>query len=263
VRNKRLVVFALCVVVVCAWCGWVSGFHRSSNSAVVTWPFSLVAVVVIDILLWRGRKGLDPGIHLEPVRDPWPRPGRGGTVRAFEGVSIWLVLTLVVLAWEVLGIDTGKHVPHLTISALTQSFRPLNAAMLLVWMFVGVGYGAARARAPVGSDSGPEGPEREGDGAVPGAGGLEGGNVLTGVVPVVAHGAVVVPALLLPASRPAGVSFWLGLVVAAVVVDQLARRSSGRLANAEELVRFITTPMAANALLVIAWAYAGYHIFAH
>jgi hypothetical protein len=32
---------------------------------------------------------------------------------------------------------------------------------------------------------------------------------------------------------------------------------------AEELVRFITAPMTANVILVLAWAYAGYHISAH
>jgi hypothetical protein len=261
VRRNRVVVAALCVVVVCVWCGWVSGFHRSSTPAVVAWPFSLAAVVVVDVLLWRGRYGRKPGIRLEPVPDPWPRPDRGGSLRALEGVSIWLVLTLVVLAWEILGIDTGKHAPHLTISALTQSFRPLNAAMLLVWMLVGIGYGAARARAPrvSRSDSGGSDPGRvvavqQGDGS-------ETPEMPSAVM--VAHLPVTAPALLLPASRPAGVAFWLGLVLAAVVVDQGARHSNGRLANAEELVRFITTPLAANVLLVVAWAYAGYHIFAH
>jgi hypothetical protein len=264
VRRNRVFVAVLCIVVLCAWCGWVSGFHRSSTSAVVTWPFSLAAVVVVDVLLWRGRYGRRPGIRLEPVRDPWPRPGRGGGLRALEGVSIWLVLTLIVLAWEILGIDTGKHEPHLTISALTQSFRPLNAAMLLVWMLVGIGYGAARARAPSASRSGSRGTggnghersrvEQRGDGS-------EDPDTLSAVT--LAHLPVAAPALLLPASRPAGVAFWLGLVVAAVALDLTARRSNGRLANAEELVRFVTAPMVANVLLVVAWAYAGYHIFAH
>ena len=60
---------------------------------------------------------------------------------------------MVALAWDVLGIDTGPHEYHLTISALAQAYRPLNAALLLVWMLAGVGYGAARARAPVASTS--------------------------------------------------------------------------------------------------------------
>ena len=55
----------------------------------------------------------------------------------------------VALAWDVLGIDTGPHQYHLTISALAQAYRPLNAALLLVWMLVGVGYEAARVRAPI------------------------------------------------------------------------------------------------------------------
>jgi hypothetical protein len=166
------------------------------------------------------------------------------------GVSLWLGLSLVVLAWEILGIDTGRHEAHLTISALTQAFRPLNAAMLLVWMVVGLGYGAARARAPAVDQSSSfhrNGAER----SSPLASGMS------------AHLPATLPALLLPSSRPAGVAFWLGLVIAIVLVDLAARRSGGRLANAEELLRFITAPTAANILLVVAWTYAGYHLFAH
>jgi hypothetical protein len=156
----------------------------------------------------------------------------------------------VVLAWEILGIDTGKHEAHLTISALTEAFRPLNAAMLLVWVLVGLGYGASRARAPE-VDQSSSFNRRGAVGSPPLA------SVMSALLPAT------MPALLLPSSRPAGVAFWLGLVVAIVLVDLAARRSGGRLANSEEFLRFITAPMAANVLLVVAWTYAGYHLFAH
>jgi hypothetical protein len=129
----------------------------------------------------------------------------------------------------------------------------MNAAMLLVWMLVGVGYGAARARTPLEPGTATPSPDRSPIG---------GGGALG--IPLWSHFPPgIVLALFLPSSRPAGVAFWLGVAAAAVVVDQLARRSGGRLANAEELVRFITTPMTANVVLVVAWTYAGYHIFAH
>lgn len=249
-HRERGFVVALSGLVLCAWCGWVSGFHRSTTAAVVTWAFSLAAVVVVDLLLWQGQHGRKPGLRLQPVREPWPRLGRGGGRRALVGVSLWLGMSLVVLAWEILGIDTSKHEAHLTISALTQAFRPLNAAMMLVWMLVGLGYGAARARTPVVDQSTSfyrNGAERS--------------PPLASVMST--HLPATMPALLLPSSRPAGVAFWLGLVVATVLVDLAARRSGGRLANTEEFVRFITTPTAANVLLVVAWTYAGYHIFAH
>ena len=67
---------------------------------------------------------------------------------ALRGVAPWILLVVVALAWDVLGIDTGPHQYHLTISALAQAYRPLNAALLLTWMLAGVGYEAARARAP-------------------------------------------------------------------------------------------------------------------
>ena len=249
-HRKRGFVIALSGLVLCAWCGWISGFHRSTMPAVVTWAFSLAAVVVVDLLLWQGQHGRKPGLRLEPVREPWPRLGRGGGRRALVGASLWLGLSLVVLAWEILGIDTGKHKAHLTISALTQAFRPLNAAMLLVWMLVGLGYEAARARAPVVKQS-----------SCLYRSGAERSACLASVVST--HLPAPIPALLLPSSRPAGVAFWLALVVATVLIDLVARRSGGRLANSEEILRFITRPTAANILLVVAWIYAGYHLFAH
>jgi hypothetical protein len=219
----------------------------------VTWVFSLAAVVAVDVLLWQGRRGRTWGLRLEPVSEPWPRSDRGGARRALAGVSPWLALSLVVLAWDLLGLDTGKHEVHLTISALTQALRPMNAAMLLVWMLVGMGYGVARARTP--SEPGTPG-SRPNSTAL--------GQTYVLVMPWWIHpSAGVSVGLILPASRPAGVAFWLGVVGAAALVDQLARRSGGRVANAEELVRFITARMTANVILVLAWAYAGYHIFAH
>jgi hypothetical protein len=77
------------------------------------------------------------------------------------------------------------------------------------------------------------------------------------------HLPATVPALLLPSSRAVGVGFWLGLVAVGVVVDLAARRSGGRLANAEELLRLVADSMVANVIVVVAWTYAGYHLFAH
>jgi hypothetical protein len=81
-----------------------------------------------------------------------------------------------------------------------------------------------------------------------------------GIAPVGGH--QLAPALLLPSNKPAGVAFWTAVVVAAVALDLWARRSAGRLATAEEFVRFISTATVANFALIIAWAFAGYHLFA-
>lgn len=217
-----------------AWCGWASGFHRRTAPALVTWLVSLAAVVAVNLLLWQGRQGRRPGWRLQLAAEPWPRPP-AGTQAALAGTSPWLALALVGIAWDVLGLDTGPHEAHLTISALTQAYRPLNAAMLLVWMLAGAAYGAARARAPAGA-----GRDRP-----PGA------------------ALVVPPALLLPSDPPLGVAFWLGLVAAGVVLDAVARRTGGRIADAEELLRFVTRPPAGRLLLALAWGFAGYHLFAY
>jgi len=260
-RSRAAVTGA--VVAVLAWCGWVSGFHRATTAARVTWAFSLAGVVAVDLLLWQGRHRRHPGLRLEPAGDRWPAPGRPRRL-VWAGVSPWLVLMAVAAAWDALGIDTGRHRAHLTISALTQAFRPMNAAMLLVWMAVGVGYGMTRARTPLGGGGG------GGHRTATDTGEGTAGRVATGAL-VVGGGFVhqwrvapaVVTALLLPDSRAAGVAFWLVVVGAAVVVDQLARRSGGRVANAEQFLRLVTSPRPARIILVLAWAYAGYHLFAH
>jgi hypothetical protein len=255
-RRSLLVVAA---VALCAWCGWVSGYHRSSTAAEITWAVSLAAVVAVDLCLWQGRRGGRFGWHLEPVADPWPRPGRGGGRLALRGVAPWLLLIVVVLAWDVLGIDTGPHLAHLTISALAQEYRPLNAALLLLWMLVGIGYEVARVRAPLGRPGVPSpSPEVERDTS----GRAEPGEALGAVILVGgAHRSI--PGLLLPQSRAVGVAFWIAVPVAALLIDVAARRSAGRVANAEEFVRFVSTAALANVALVAAWIFAGYHLFAH
>jgi hypothetical protein len=252
VHDHRLVL-GIASVAVGAWCGWASGFHRTAAAAEITWLVTLAAVVLFDVWLWRGSTVGRPAWFLEPAREPWPRPSRGGNRPALRGVVLWLALILVVLAWEVLGIDSGPHQYHLTISALAQAYRPMNAALLLVWVLIGVGYEAARLRAPIQSgrtrlgDQQPEAPDHGGAYAL--AMGSVGAH----------HGA---PALLLPQSPPAGVAFWVLVPIAAVLIDQAARRSHGGRADAEEFIRFISTSRLANDALIAAWAFAGYHLFA-
>ena len=251
VRGRRILL-VIGVLVLCAWCGWVSGFHRSTTASETTWVVSLAAVVAVDVALRQGKKGARIGWHLDPAPEPWPRPGRGGSARALRGVAPWLVLIVLAVAWDVLGIDTGLHAAHLTISALAQAYRPLNAVLLLTWMLVGVGYEVARVRAPL-----VVAPARDTGGPREGVAWCVAG---VSVAPVGAHRFV--PALLLPSNKPAGVAFWIAVLVAAVVLDLWARRSAGRLATAEEFVRFVSTATLANFALIIAWAFSGYHLFA-
>lgn len=234
-----------------AWCGWVSGFHRSTGAAEITWVVSLAAVVAVAVAFWLGRRGNRFGWHLEPAVDPWPRRGRGGGRLALRGVAPWLVVVVVAAAWDSLGIDTGPQEAHLTISALSALYRPLNALLLLVWMLVGIGYAAARARAPLTDENGPgTEPDRTARGGALAAIGAPAG------------GHTVAPALLLPSNRAVGVVFWLALLVVAVVVDLAARRSAGEMATAEEFARFVSTAWPANVALIAVWGFAGYHLFA-
>ena len=171
-----------------------------------------------------------------------------------RGVSPWLVLFLVALAWDILGIDTGPHRYHLTISALAQAYRPLNAAVLLVWMVVGVGYEAARVRTPVSVLRPLASPAPGGD-----ARGTP-GMFAACTLGLGAHANT--PALLLPSSPPVGIAFWIAVPLAGIAIDLVARHTDGAVATAEEFVRFISTSRVVHVLLIAAWAFAGYHLFA-
>ena len=246
------------VAFVCAWCGWVSGFHRDTVAAEVTWLVSLGAVVAIDLGLWAGRRGLSWGWYVEPTAEAWPRPGRGGSTPAMLGAAPWAGLVLLALGWDVLALDTPPRQYHLTISALSQAYRPLNAALLLLWLGIGVAYGVTRARAP------------EETRMPAGAPDTTPGTSLSGVFGVASatmgrHSALVgrtFPGLLLPQVPAVGVFFWAAAPVVAIAIDQLARRSGGRIANAEEVLRFVSTATPVKILLVVAWGFAGYHLFA-
>jgi hypothetical protein len=248
VHSRRVVTSVVLAVALVAWCGFASGFHQSSTGAFVTWSISLAAVVAVNVGLARGREH-----RRGPAALAWPPADQAAKGRALAGISPWVVLGLVALAWELLGIDTSPDKPHLTISALSQLYRPLNAMLLLVWILAGLGYGAARARLPAKVR------------ATASTAGLHKSEAF-GAVAVVGVGLgrqMTMPALLLPGSRPVGVAFWLLVVGAAVFIDFTARRSEGRFANGGELIRLISRPAAARVVMVAAWAFAGWHLFAH
>ncbi len=228
-----------------AWCGWVSGFHTDSAAAVATWGVSLAFVLCVDLALRSKHRKQRAGTSWLVPAAPWPRPGRGGPGPALRGVSPWLILIGVAAAWDVLGIDTGPHQAHLTISALAQAFRPVSAALMLVWILVGIGYGVARARQPrttlPAASAGPQ-------------------ELAAVLVPLGGRHATL--ALLLPSSRPVGLFFWGAACVAAIVIDQAARRSQGRFATSGDFVRFASSAPWANVVLILGWVFAGYHLFA-
>ncbi len=168
-------------------------------------------------------------------------------MNALVGTAPWLALIMVAAAWDVLGIDTGTHEAHLTIERAGPGVpTPQRSAV------VGVDVGGYRLRRGGACTL-----AKGGDATGPVARRRRAAALGIAFVPTAAR-----PALLLPSSRPVGVAFWLAVLVAGVVIDLVARRSKGRFATAEELVRFVSTSRVANVVLVVAWTFAGYHLFA-
>jgi hypothetical protein len=214
-----------------AWCGWVSGFHRRTPAAEITWVISLVAVVAVDGSLFRAGRAR--------------AQERGRPPLTVARLAPWLLLAVAVITWDTLGLDTGPHEAHLTISALTQAFRPLNASALMVWILLGIGYGVARW--PV-------------TGAAEAAGTQAADTQTLGALAVALfpHGAL---ALWLPGSRAAGVGFWLSGLGACAALELLARRHPRRLARAGDIVRGLSERPLLNSLAVLAWVAGGFHLF--
>lgn len=241
-RPGRIAVGLLSLSLLAAWSGWLSGFRQSTTAAAASWSITLLVICLVDVSLWlRGRRAYAK-----------PAATTSGARRGFVRHLLWLVLLLVVAAWEALGIDTGPRTPHLTISALALAYRAVDAALLLAWILVGLGYGAVRAQIAAGrrTDRPSVPPTSPGSTSPP---------ALAGAFLVGGHGV----GLLLPASRAAGVVFWICWVGACFAAELVARRSNGRLATAEELLAVLSGPPPARIFLAGAWGYAGWHLFVH
>lgn len=261
--GPRRTATAVIAVGLCAWCGWASGFHRSSAGARATWLGSLGIVAAAAVLAHRGRRGRRPAWHpAHPRSRPAGGPPAGRALLAWYGP--WLVLGVVALAWDVLGLDTGRREAHLTISALSQAFRPLHAALLLGWILVGIGFVAVRDRM---IRAGPAGGSEE-----PGTPGADRGVTapLAAAAAAATHHAAVagappagVPALLEGGNRGVGVAFWAAVGMAGAVIEIVARHRAGRYATASDLLAALSRPLAGRVVAAGVWAFAGWHLFSH
>jgi hypothetical protein len=179
------------------------------------------------------------------------------------GAAPWLAVCVIALAWDVLGLDTGPRQPHLTISALSQAFRPLHAVLLVIWILVGIGWVVALTRDPVGGRR----PRREVPSTRDAAALAFLAPAMCSVSPKRKPGAPAVPGLILGllegSNRGVGVAFWLGVAGSAAAIELLAHRSDGRIARAGELARFASRPLAARVFIAVAWGFAGWHLFSH
>lgn len=209
VRYRRAALGAL-IAAGLAWCGWASAFAAGTRAGQSVWVVSLAGVVVADLVIsWvpghHGVSPLTPGSDIgaaEPLRRTSPPPEAVGY--SWAALWPWVAMVVVVVVWEILGIDTGPHQPHLTLSALTLAFRGMRAATLTVWIALGIGFALVRrrVRADRGVDRGQLSDRRLGVGVArsirntgsvrrPGAGSGSGSLVVAPVIALGALGAVV------------------------------------------------------------------------
>ncbi len=242
-ERRRWGLWAGTVGVSVAWCGWASQYRAFTAGGKATWAVSLALVAGCwAVIVGRARRAAD---RIDPsTRAPWPRPGPDGARRTLAGTWPWLALGVVVVAWEVLGLDTGPHEPHLTLSALVLFSRPFRAAVLWAWM--AAGWALGRAWGPTWGGSGQRAGRR-----------LAGGDQWPVVVAPLALG------LLLPDHRSAGFAFWGAVAAVGVVLDRVGRRSDGRWASFFELLAGVGRSVGVRLLVTAGWVYAGWHLFAH
>lgn len=261
--------FTLRVAGVCllaAWCGWATAYRTGTWDARITWWISTLTVVgawgVVRVGGLRGQRRARPrAIGAAGDPDGAREPPEGSLLRR---TWPWLVLTAVVVVWEALGIATGPHQPHLTISALAQAFRPVHAALLATWMGVGLLWVVVTGRTA----------RRDGDrGSWPGRRQHMLGVVVLGFVPARtlvpgtrgsgAGGAGTALAVLLGSSRAVGVGFWLAVVGGACTIDAVARWGPGAHLTCTGLLRLLWRNRVVRTVVVIAWLVAGWHLFSH
>ncbi len=265
---RRELVVPVGLVALGAWCGWASAYRLSTWQSWTTWFASLLVVLAAYAVISRGRRGLRLGLAV-PVRERWQvtkevAPGDPvGLSRTLLGLSPWIALGVVILAWEALGIDTGRHSPHLTISALSQAFRALHAALLAVWMAVGIGYAFATAGTTRHARTSGDLP-----GSVMATGPLGGWTARASdeyrlvLGHHISQGATVL-ALLLGHSRAVGVAFWVGVGVCATLIEAAARHSYERVPDFLQVLELMSRRRPARVVVVAAWTFAGWHLFAH
>lgn len=256
-----------------AWCGWASAFPAGTRDGQAMWAASLAGVVAVDVALslvpsgaWTGRlRRAGAGSASDRAR-----AARGEVPLSWSSGWPWAVLLVVVVVWEILGIDTGPHQPHLTLSALTLAFRGMRAATLAVWIGLGVVFAVVRRHArQAGGGDGRWSPRHRPPRSAPGAG----ATAAMVAFPATARSALVptralprpepMLALLLGDSRAVGVGFWIGVVACAVLVELAARRAAATVASFETVMLAVTGPPVARLAAVAAWVYAGWHLFAH
>lgn len=244
-RYRRLLL-AIAAALLVAWCAWASAFPAGTRDGQLVWLVSLAGVLAAAGIAQLRAKRYQ--------RLPAYRTRPASREQVLRWLAPWLVLALIILAWEILGIDTGRHEPHLTISALTLAFRPLRALILAVWVCVGIYFAEVRSRrSEQRSKAATANPVTPPDT-------LAGVSLFTSAI-LLGHGHLL--ALLEGDSRAVGVAFWIGVGACGLVVESVARRSTGRVATFGELLAFVSRPPVARLLLAAAWVYAGWHLFAH
>ena len=198
------------MVVLGTWCGFVSGFHRSTAAAVATWCVSFLAVI--------GSTGCSTviGAASNSRSSPCPQTELAGPSRCRprQNPSWHFAVASPPPRDRRLGGARHRHRPafrSLDDQRPRESYRAIDAALLFVWILVGIGYGIMRPRTPADDGSSPRDANDAGVASSSAA------------IAVAMRPETPVLGVLLPNNRAAGVTFWVGSVGTCVLADVTAR----------------------------------------
>jgi hypothetical protein len=131
------------VIVAMAYAGFASAYHRSTWPARFTYAFPALIFLVLLVTVPRQRRQQAAAWFFcgtRGGREPhWPSPALSKRELLIT-VAPWIAIFVIVVTWEILALLTPPHQNHLTISALSQAYRPFHALLFLVWLSSGAGY---------------------------------------------------------------------------------------------------------------------------
>ena len=125
------------------YAGFASAYPRSTWPARFTYAFPTLIFLILLATIPRQRRQQAAAWFFHGAKggkEPhWPRRPLSKK-EVMVQLSPWMIVFVAVVTWEILALLTPPNQHHLTISALSQAYRPFHALLFLAWLGSGAGY---------------------------------------------------------------------------------------------------------------------------